>query len=149
MIPPAPTSKRWALLAVALLPVTLVSVGVREQMAQAARQSSATDTSTAPGDGVYLYGNAPQPNQLLHHYVVFERQEGQVVGAFYSPHSEFTCFTGELDGTRLEVEALPPEQSPYAVQAQLSSLNPIASVSPNDQRILSICKQEAIALATN
>jgi len=36
-------------------------------------------------NGVYLYGKSPQPNQLLHNYIVFEQQNGQVIGAFYSP----------------------------------------------------------------
>lgn len=149
MIPPAPTQKQWAFLAMALLPVTLASIGFREQIAQAARQNNTTDNSTTLPDGVHLYGNSPQPNQLLHNYVVFERQNGKVVGAFYSPQSDFTCFAGNIQGTRLEVEAIAPEQSSYEVKAQLSSLNAISTISSNDQRILSTCKQATIALARN
>ncbi len=109
----------------------------------------ALDKSAALANGVYLYGNSPQPNQLARHYVVFERHNGAVVGAFYSPQSEFTCFAGDMQGTRLEVEALVPEQpKPKAVSAQLASLYPLQRVSANDQRMLAVCKQETLALAT-
>jgi len=98
-------------------------------------------------NGVYLYGKSPQPNQLLHNYIVFEQQNGQVIGAFYSPRSDFTCFTGDVQGTRLEVAAIVPEQPPYEVKAQLSQLNALPTMSENDQRILSACKQATISLA--
>lgn len=45
-------------------------------------------------DGTYLYGQTSQANQMSKGYVVFQRQKGKVVGAIYSPHSEFNCFTG-------------------------------------------------------
>jgi hypothetical protein len=154
MIPPALIRQKWSLLAsVALFPLTLMGVGLQEQTAIAQQQSSANKSaankSVALGNGVYLYGNSPQPNQLARHYVVFERRNGAVVGAFYSPQSEFTCFAGGMQGTRLEVEALVPEQpKPKAVRAQLDNLYPLQRVTANDQRILAVCKQETIALAS-
>ena len=147
MIPPALVQRKWALLAVALLPLTLVSLGFKEQIAQAARQASTTPPSTALPDGVYLYGNSSQPDQLLHNYVVFEQQNGKVIGAFYSPQSEFTCFAGTTQGTQLDVQAMAPEQPPYEVKAQLANLTAIPTAGPNDQRMLAMCKQETIALA--
>jgi len=149
MIPPALIRQKWSLLAsAALFPITLMGVSLQEQTAIAQQQSSA-NKSAALANGVYLYGNSPQPNQLARHYVVFERHNGAVVGAFYSPQSEFTCFAGGMQGTRLEVEALVPEQpKPKAVSAQLASLYPLQRVSANDQRMLAVCKQETLALAT-
>ncbi len=147
MIPPALTQKKWIFLSVALLPLALIGIGTKEQIAQAARQNNTTHQSDALPNGVYLYGNSPQPNQLLRNYVVFEQHNGQVVGAFYSPQSDFTCFTGAVQGTRLEVAAMAPEQPPYEVNAQLSQLNALPTISENDQRILSTCKQATISLA--
>lgn len=148
MIPPALSQHKWSLLAIAtLLPVALFGIS-RGQTAQALQQASRNQSATLP-DGVYLYGDSPQSNQPRHNYVVFERKNGQAVGAFYSPQSEFTCFAGNLQGTRLEAEALVTEESEtQAVRAQLSNLYPLQRVSDNDQRILAMCKQEAIALAT-
>jgi hypothetical protein len=117
------------------------------QIAQAARQNYTTHQSGALPNGVYLYGNSSQPNRLLHNYVVFEQQNGQVVGAFYLPQSEFTCFTGNVQGIRLEAAAIAPEQPAYEVNAQLSQLNALPTISENDQHILSTCKQATISLA--
>ncbi|HEY9667643.1 MAG TPA: hypothetical protein V6C91_12615 [Coleofasciculaceae cyanobacterium] len=149
MIPPASIRQKWSLLAIAaLFPVTLMGVSLQEQTAQA-RQPSSGNESAAPANGVYLYGNSPQPNQLTRHYVVFERRNGAVVGAFYSPQSEFTCFAGDIQGTRLEVEALVPEEpETQQVKAQLANLYPLQRVSANDQRMVAVCKQQTIALAS-
>ena len=45
-------------------------------------------------DGVYLYGESSQPEQIGQSYMVFEVKQGQVTGAFYMPRSSFDCFTG-------------------------------------------------------
>lgn len=149
MIPPALTRQTWSLLAIAtLVPVTLCGISFREQTVQA-RQQAASNQSATLANGVYLYGNSPQPDQLDRNYVVFERHNGRVVGAFYSPQSEFTCFAGNLQGTRLEVEALAPEAAEtQAVKTQLATLYPLQQVSVNDQRMLTTCRQDAIALAS-
>lgn len=148
MIPPASIRQKWSLLALAaLFPVTLIGITFPESTAQARQKSSIHESATLP-DGVHLYGNSPVPNQLAHNYVVFERHKGKVVGAFYSPQSEFTCFAGGIRGTRLEVEALIPEEATtQAVRARLSSLHPLQRVSANDRRMLAVCKQQTIALA--
>lgn len=148
MIPPALTpKKKWMVLAVVMLPFALIGIGAKEQIAQAARHSNTANHATAWPNGVYLYGNSSQPNQLLHNYVVFEQRNGQVIGAFYSPQSDFTCFTGAVHGTQLEVTAIAPNQPTYAVKAQLSPLHALPHLSENDQRMLATCKQVTISLA--
>ena len=149
MIPPASVRQKWSLLAIAaLFPVTLMGISLQEQTAQAQQQSSANKPAALP-NGVYLYGNSPVPNQLARHYVVFERRNGAVVGAFYSPQSEFTCFAGNIQGTRLNVQSLVPEEpETQSVRAQLASLHQLQRVSANDRRMLTACKQQTIALAT-
>lgn len=146
MLPPAFNQQKWLLLTIAtLLPAALIGVTLREETAQAHQQAS---TNASLPDGVYLYGNSPQPNELTRNYVVFERRDGEVVGAFYSPQSEFTCFAGDLQGTRLDVEAVVlGEPQTQAVKAQLANLYPLQDISANEQRLLGVCKEETIALA--
>lgn len=145
MIPPAPIRQFWLRFALAaLLPVPLIAVGLRESAAQA-QQPSDNPSITAP-DGVYLYGTSPRPNQLARDYVLFERDNDKVVGAFYAPQSEFTCFSGDIEGSQLDVEAVAYDASrTFEVKAQLDDLYQLRTISANDQRILEMCKEEAIA----
>lgn len=52
-------------------------------------------------DGVYLYGQSPEPQQLGQEYMVFEVRQGKVRGAFYLPSSEFSCFQGTMQSGKL------------------------------------------------
>lgn len=68
---------------------------------KAIAQTAISETSFP--DGIYLYGQSPQPEQIGQEYIVFQVQQGQVVGAVYLPRSEFNCFQGKLDATQLSV----------------------------------------------
>ena len=52
---------------------------------------AATETSF-PANGVYLYGQSPEPEQVGSAYAVMEIVENRAVGAFYMPQSSFDCF---------------------------------------------------------
>jgi len=66
-------------------------------------------------DGLYLYGQSPEPEQLGQEYMVFEAHHGKVVGAFYLPRSEFSCFHGTLESGKLAVMiADDPGSAPYS-----------------------------------
>ena len=54
-------------------------------------------------DGIYLYGQSQQPNQIGKEYMVFEVRQGKVMGAFYLPQSEFNCFQGSLAAGKLDL----------------------------------------------
>lgn len=54
-------------------------------------------------DGIYLYGQSQQPNQIGQEYLVFEVRQGKVTGAFYLPQSEFNCFQGSLAAGKLDL----------------------------------------------
>ena len=70
-----------------------------------------TTVSQAPfPDGIYLYGQSPKPEQIGQEYIVFQVQQGQVVGAVYLPQSEFNCFQGKLDATQLSLTMIYPEE---------------------------------------
>lgn len=63
----------------------------------------ATENITLPTSGTYLYGQAPVAGQLGQEYMVFEVLQGRVVGAFYMPSSEFSCFQGTLNNNQMNV----------------------------------------------
>jgi hypothetical protein len=112
-------------------------------------------------DGVYLYGESPQPEQIGQSYMVFEVKQGQVIGAFYMPRSSFDCFTGIPQGNQLSlniIESYTKETHSYqiglnntavvaTVGGQISENNLVLegfhrlpNVSENDSRILNQCK---------
>ena len=102
----------------------------------------ALDTAnTGLVDGIYLYGQSSQPDQIKKEYFVFEMRQSKVVGAFYLPRSAFYCFYGMGDRTQLNltvVDSYDGSRSPYSVNLQ--QYYPISTVSDNDRRILGICK---------
>jgi hypothetical protein len=136
-----------------------------------APQKSAKSTATTPTanfpkeDGVYLYGQSPQANQLGQGYIVFEKRQGQVKGALYMPSSEFSCFQGTLDKSgdlAMTVKSSPDaggltevatsnilpkinddEPITYAYTVALQDYHQLGSISANDRRILQICNQPA------
>lgn len=137
----------------------------RTAVAQAAgsRATGAQPAAQPLADGVYLYGQAPQAEQIGSAYMVFEVNQGKVVGAFYMPSSSFDCFYGEFHADRLALNVIDSyEQSvhPYAIALQpgdnvamagpetlapvsLEGYHPINTVSANDRRILSTCKADS------
>jgi hypothetical protein len=140
-----------------LLPVSALSA--RAQMAPEANSSASTEQALA--DGTYLYGQSQQPEQIGSAYMVFEVDQGKVVGAFYMPHSSFDCFYGRLEADRVALNVVNSyEQTVHSYDVALETSAPIAmagdqaiapiglegfhlieAVSSNDQRILSTCKE--------
>jgi hypothetical protein len=123
------------------------------QVAQASAQ-------TLP-DGVYLYGQATEPEQIGSAYMVFEVSQNQVVGAFYMPHSSFDCFNGEFQSDRLAlnvVDSYEQTVNPYSIALEsdgsvastgeaiapigLEGFNRMPTVSDNDRRILATCQAD-------
>ncbi len=65
-------------------------------------------------DGVYLYGQSPEPQQIGQEYIVIEVSKGKAIGAFYLPHSEFNCFNGTIQEGKLALLlASNPESEAY------------------------------------
>lgn len=122
-------------------------------------------------DGTYSYGQSPERNRIGQEYMVFEMHQGKVIGAFYLPQSEFSCFQGSFASGRLSMSVasdstsdpapdfLAERNSPKVaatgdglrIEAQyqqmassyavaLKDYYQIPSVSANEQRILSVCK---------
>jgi hypothetical protein len=113
-------------------------------------------------DGVYLYGQSPQPEQIGQGYFVFEVNHGKVVGALYMPRSSFDCASGSFKDNQLAlkvVNSYDRSTNPYEIAVERSSTvastgNPtpqeiglegfhrLPTVSENDQRILNVCKAD-------
>ena len=113
-------------------------------------------------NGVYLYGQSPQRDQIGLAYMVFEINQGRMVGAFYMPHSTFDCFWGTPQGNGLAltvVDTYTQETHPYAIgfnpsvvaastsggadqRVSLEGFYPIESISQADRQILETCKSD-------
>ena len=114
-------------------------------------------------DGVYLYGESSQPEQIGQSYMVFEVNQGQVTGAFYMPRSSFDCFTGVPQGNHLSLKIIDSyTQETHSYQIGLNNTAVVATVggqvsennlvlegfhrlpdvSENDTRILNQCKAD-------
>lgn len=123
-------------------------------------EATAVATTHNLPDGVYLYGETSQPNELGQAYLIFEVRSGQLIGAFYMPRSSFDCLYGTVEPQQLALTivdtydnteysyALGIENSPIASSQnptrdimRLEGLEPISTVSENDERILNVCKE--------
>lgn len=112
-------------------------------------------------DGVYLYGQSSEAEQIGSSYMVFKVDDNQVVGAFYMPYSSFDCFQGEFQTDRLALNVVDSYEQvvhPYEVALQndssvasseetavpvgLEGYHRIQSLSDNDQRILATCQAD-------
>ncbi|MCX7594892.1 MAG: hypothetical protein N2235_14250 [Fischerella sp.] len=113
-------------------------------------------------NGIYLYGQSPQPGQLGQGYIIFEKRQSQAIGALYMPDSEFSCFKGTLNPSgelAMTVRGYPGEFSPSQLAARdgllrmnddrpftydhsvaLQDYYRLRSISRTDREILQMCK---------
>lgn len=127
------------------------------------RQSSPTIAASAASlpNGVYLYGQTAEPDQIGQGYFVFEVRQGKVLGALYMPRSSFDCAYGTFQPEQLKltvVDSYEQAAHPYEIAVQrggevaqagnaaivglqLDGFHRIQQVSDNDRRILETCKQ--------
>lgn len=123
-----------------LLTLGLGILGVLGRVVQAQQDESAGSGISA--NGMYLYGEAPQPEQVGKGYVVFAHQNGKVMGAFYYPFSEFDCFEGSMKDNALDIKSVGvDEPEVITVNVNLTDLYQIRTISDNDHRILSACEE--------
>lgn len=117
---------------------------------------TSNDGSERLSNGIYLFGEKPLPDQLQTAYMIFEARAGQVVGAFYAPHSSFDCFRGSVQNTQLSLaitETYSQEEYSYALgledtavaglggsQFAIEGFHQIGDISANDLRMLNTCQ---------
>ena len=113
-------------------------------------------SGTPATNGVYLYGESDRPETIGKEYIIFERIGNKTVGAFYLPRSEFNCFKGQFQGSRLNVtltDAFDRQKYNFSLNLDPRGLTasklpmmgeptyqPLGKISDNDRRILSACK---------
>jgi hypothetical protein len=133
----------------------------QEALSQGNETLAVAQTTAESATGRYLFGQAPQPDQIGQGYVVLERSGDQVYGALYFPSSSFDCFTGQVQGTQLAMtifNSYDQETYPYSlalaegpaiaagetvsdsVPFNLSGFYAIDNLSDNDHRILAMCR---------
>lgn len=113
-------------------------------------------------NGVYLYGQSAQPQQIGQGYFVFEVNQGKVVGALYMPRSSFDCAAGSFKGDQLAltvVNSYDRSTNPFdialernstvaatggaaAEKVNLQGFHRISDISQNDYRLLNTCKAD-------
>jgi len=149
--PPATMKKMLTIAPFVLGAIAFVSVelpqsavlGQQNQSTSARPKAAQPKVAQPKADGLYLYGEAPQPKQMSKGYVVFERQQGKVVGAMYFPNSEYECFTGSQKSNTLDVKSVGVGEPQVAeTKINLSNLHQIKSISADEQSLISACKQE-------
>lgn len=111
-------------------------------------------------NGVYLYGQSTQPDQIGQAYFVFEVREGKVLGALYMPNSSFDCAYGGFQREKLALNVVDSYEKtvyPYAIaldrnvsvastapttmpQPGLEGFQKLTKVSQNDLKLLNTCK---------
>jgi len=111
-------------------------------------------------DGVYLYGQSPEPEKLGLAYMVFEVRQGRTVGAFYMPQSSFDCFYGQVQAKQMALTVVDSydrrshsfeiaRQSNATVAGNQGAVTQgfagyyrLADLSANDRRILDVCRAQ-------
>ncbi len=105
-----------------------------------------TAPSSAQNSGISLYGETPHANQPGQGYMIFEQRGQTLIGVFYYPQSEFSCFTGQRKGQQLEILTLPSHQDTMtSLSLSLLQLKPISSIGPSERDALATCRQDVIA----
>jgi hypothetical protein len=113
-------------------------------------------SGTPATSGVYLYGESDRPEVIGKEYIIFERIGNKTIGAFYLPRSEFNCFKGQFQGSRLNVtltDAFDRQKYNFSLNLNPRGLTasklpmmgeptyqPLGKISDNDRRILNACK---------
>ena len=115
----------WLGFVLSTMPLPSVALGSTISF-PSARSLLFSQTLTVP-NGVYLFGESPQPDTVGMAYTVFEVRQNRTVGAFYMPHSSFDCFYGSLNGQQLAVTVVNSyDRATHAYSIGLSDY-PVAS----------------------
>ncbi len=110
------------------------------------RPETVTVPSSAQNLGIALYGETPHANQTGQGYIIFEQRGQTLMGAFYYPQSEFSCFTGQRKGQQLEILTLPSHQDTMTnLSLSLEQLQQISTIGSSERDALATCRQDVTA----
>lgn len=142
--------------------LSVISVLPAVAYAESQAQSPVPSGLGALPDGVYLYGQAPEPDKIGQGYFVFEVNQGTAVGALYMPRSSFDCAAGKFQGDQLSLTVVNSNDrttNPFAIalektgsvatsgnpalqQVGLQGFHRLPNLSDGDRRILGVCKAD-------
>jgi hypothetical protein len=163
-IPPANSNTQTSRVRTKLVSSRSLSQEMKPATGFTTTETKILPTASFPSkDGIYLYGQSPQPNQLGQGYIVFEKRQGILRGALYMPSSEFSCFQGTLDksgelamtvtsspgeagsnevATASKIPTFTDEDSiTYAYSIALQDYHQLNNHSASDRQILKMCNQ--------
>jgi hypothetical protein len=142
--------KSW--FASGVIAILAITIGASRMVADVPSRLSGTPAA----NGIYLYGESDRPETIGKEYIIFERIGNKTVGAFYLPRSEFNCFKGQFQGSRLNVtltDAFDRQKYNFSLNLNPRGLTasklpmmgeptyqPLGKISDNDRRILNACK---------
>jgi hypothetical protein len=149
-------------IAATVLLLPSLAFGVDSMLAQGSEAAqAATQTIASMEDGVYLYGQSPEPETVGSEYMVFEVSQGEVVGGFYMPRSSFDCFEGKVEADKLALTVIDSyERTPHDYAVALATSESVATggdtnvpvglegyhriddLSATDRQILTTCKAD-------
>ncbi|MBD1825635.1 hypothetical protein H6F51_24510 [Cyanobacteria bacterium FACHB-DQ100] len=156
----APMIAGFSLALTSLVATNAPAQAAPRTLAKNAVAQATTQKTTLP-DGVYLYGQSAEPDQIGQGYFVFEARQGKLVGALYMPRSSFDCTYGSVEPDKVSltvINSYDRDENPYVIATErndsvasrgnptiapvgLEGYHRISKVSENDQRILNVCKQ--------
>jgi hypothetical protein len=142
--------KSW--FASGVIAILAITIGASRMVADVPNRLSGTPAA----NGIYLYGESDRPETIGKEYIIFERIGNKTVGAFYLPRSEFNCFKGQFQGSRLNVtltDAFDRQKYNFSLNLDPRGLTAskvpmmgvptyqsLGKISDNDRRILNACK---------
>jgi hypothetical protein len=159
-------NKKLWLMSAAIAAITLVSgnnTALGDKPDRLSLQAASQAVIANPPSGnissnIYLYGETNRPDIIGKEYIVFEKIGSKTVGAFYLPQSEFSCFYGNFNGSKLNITLLDTydgQKYKYSLALNPSGLTaskqpmmgtptyqPLGKISTNDLRILNACKAQ-------
>ena len=93
-------------------------------------EDSLSPTNNSLPNGLYLYGESSELNQIGQTYMVFESIGGKMIGALYMPQSEFHCFYGTRQGNELALTVVNSyDRMTYPFAIGIAQQYPVASAS--------------------
>ena len=116
-------------------------------MAETVAVDSSDNDMLAFVNKTYVFAGPESADPINQGYVIFRHQDQQVVGAFYYPQSEYSCFVGDLKGQHLDVTTFDPySHLPASANVALSSLAQVQNIGVHENRILDNCQQDIAEL---
>lgn len=112
-----------------------------------------TNSNVATGsrglaNGTHLYGETHEPGAVGREYVVFDHQGGQAIGAVFMAGSEYSCFSGQVQGDQLKMMVLDSYENaerPYDISLEGESSDgyeyrPVQQIGRQELNILDTCR---------